>query len=73
MTYLEDADYFVRVVDLPTGVNGVCATNDDGTFSIFINANTDRLTQIDSYIHEYEHIANDDFYNGEDIRDVENL
>ena len=73
MTYLEDADYFVRVVDLPDGVNGVCATNDDGTFNIFINANTDRLTQIDSYIHEYEHIENDDFYNGEDIRNVENL
>lgn len=73
MTYLENADYFVRLVDLPIGIHGVCATNDDGTFSVFINARNDRDQQIRSYFHERKHIEGDDFYNGKDIREVEGL
>ena len=70
---IEGADFFVRVVDLPVGVHGVCTTNDDGTFSVYINARNDRDQQIRSYFHERKHIENDDFWNERDIRDVEGL
>lgn len=71
MTYIEGADYFVRVVDLPYGVGGQVTTNDDGTFNVYLSARTGYDQQLDDYFHEYEHINNDDFYNEKPIKEVE--
>lgn len=73
MTYLEGVDYFVRVVDLPSGVNGMISPNVDGTFNIYLSSNNDPEKQIDSYFHELAHIENDDFNNGKPLREIENL
>lgn len=73
MTYLEGADFFVRLVDLPPTVNGICSPNDDGTYNIYLNSRKDFDHQLDGYDHECDHIEDDDFYGDKDIRDVEGL
>ncbi len=71
MTIIEDADYFIRVVDLPPRVGGLVSPNPDGTYNLYLDCKRDKLSQIDDYIHEYEHIDNDDFYNGKPIDAIE--
>lgn len=71
MTYLPDVDYFVHVVDLPLPVGGMVTPNDDGTFSIYINAKHTDAEQLKSYDHEVDHIINDDFYSGKPIEEIE--
>lgn len=73
MTYLEGADYFVRLVDLPTGINGLVSPNEDGTYNIFLPVGADHEKQIDSYFHELRHIEDCDFYNGKSIEEIEGL
>ncbi len=55
-------DYFIRILDLPPSVKGLVIPNDDGTFSIFINAIYDTKTQRKTLEHELEHLARDHFY-----------
>lgn len=55
-------DHFVRVIPLPAAVRGVTVPNDDGTFSVYINALYDTETQRATLEHELEHLARDHFY-----------
>ena len=74
MTILEGADYYTRIVPFPTTkVGGLVMPNSDGTFSIYINSRVDEQRQRKALEHELEHIANGDFWNGKDIREMENL
>ena len=73
MTYLEGADYFVRLVDLPYSVKALVSENDDGTYSMYLNARYGDEQRINSYFHEMEHIERDDFNNGESIYIVEGI
>jgi hypothetical protein len=73
MTYLEGADFFVRVIDLPPRVGGFCSPNEDGTYNVYLNIRKDRDHNIDSYFHEVDHIEDDDFWNDESIEEVEGL
>ena len=60
-------DCVVRVLELPASVRGVTVPNDDGTFSIYINALYGDETQRKILRHELEHIARDHFYKSEPI------
>ena len=55
-------DHYVRVVELPAAVRGVTVPNDDGTFSVYINALYDDESQRETLEHELEHLARDHFY-----------
>lgn len=68
---IEGADVFVRVVDLPLGIGGMVTPNDDGTFSVYLNARNSRAKQEKSYRHELGHIERDDLYNGRPIEEQE--
>ena len=68
---IENADYFVRLVPLPPQVGGMVSPNEDGTFNVYLSEHKSREELIDDYIHEYEHIDNDDFYNGMPIEEIE--
>ena len=63
MTLIEDADYFIRLVDLPAGVSGIVSPNEDGTYNIYLDARKGRFDRIDDYTHECIHILRDDFGN----------
>ena len=68
---IENADYFVRILDLPHGVGGMVTPNDDGTFSVYLNARNSHEKQRHTCDHEIRHIERDDFWNGKPIEEVE--
>jgi len=45
--------------------------NDDGTFSVYLNARTSHDQQLHSYNHEKNHIEHDDFYRAASIGQME--
>ena len=57
-------DHFVRLIELPRAVRGVSVPNDDGTFSVYINALCDDETRRETLEHELAHLARDHFYKG---------
>lgn len=74
MTYIDGADYFVRVVPFPVDcVGGMVTPNDDGTYSVYINENVDPYRQKEAYKHEVGHIVNGDFYNDKPIEEIEDI
>ena len=73
MTYIEGADYFVRFVDMPPKVKALVAENEDATFSVYLNSKNSRDQNYLSFLHELEHIENNDFQNGKTIQQVEGL
>ena len=47
--------------------------NDDGTYSIYLNARLDELRQRKACSHELDHIVNGDFYSDRPIEEVEDI
>ena len=71
---LEDCDYFVRLVPFPPGrSHAMTVTNPDGTYSMYLDANATHDQLEESYWHDVEHIACDDFNNGRPIEEIENI
>jgi hypothetical protein len=68
---IEGVDYFIRLVNLPCGVGGMVTPNEDGTFSIYLNARETHETNMKKADHEVGHILHDDFYNDKTIEEVE--
>ena len=66
--YLEDIG--VHLIDMDTLVREHVVKNEDGSFSIFINARLNFEAQMLAYRHALFHIANDDFYKS-DVDKVE--
>lgn len=52
---------FTYLVDLPCWMGGHCNCNPDGSYSIFINARLGYEEQRKAYLHEMEHIKDNDF------------
>ena len=52
-------DYYVRFVDFPPTVLGATLPNDDGTFSVYINARLGDDARRETLRHELEHMARD--------------
>jgi len=63
-------DIFVSLINLPDGTNEAVSSNEDGTFSIFINARLSRDGQLRAYNHALKHIQRNDFHK-EAIPDVQ--
>lgn len=72
---IEGVDYFVRVINFPKGVNriGFVLLNEDGTYSVYINAKASEAQKRKAMRHEYNHMAQDDLHGEKDIREVERL
>ena len=65
-------EYRVRLVDLPSKVDGMVSVDDDGFYNIYLNARLTRERQRKALRHELDHIAEDDLYNTRPIEVVEN-
>lgn len=63
-------DVNTYLIDLPHSVRGLTTPNDDGSFSIFINARLNYEQQLQAYQHEMRHIQNDDF-SKENVQEIE--
>lgn len=69
---IEDADYFIHVVDFPVPVAAMLRENpEDGTYSVYLNAKRDSLQRIDDYEHELWHMIRGDLEGEKDIKDIE--
>lgn len=64
-------DYYVRLVELPPTVLGATLPNDDGTFSVYINARLGDKARRETLRHELEHMARDHFYQSAPIASQE--
>ena len=75
MNLIENCDFFVRLVPFPAGVkpHGMVMPNDDGTFSIYLDARVTHERQKVSCDHEIKHIENGDFWNEKPIEIIENI
>lgn len=73
MTLVENADYFVRVVQLPFPVRAMTAANPDGTFTVYLNSRNTYGQTLKAIDHEYEHMESDDFHSGLPIEEIEGL
>ena len=71
---IRDSDYFVRVIPFPRSVrvNGLLLVNDDGTYTICINANASADQRRAALRHELRHIPRGDIY-APDLAGAENL
>ena len=63
----------MRIIDFPPGVNrvGFILLNDDGTYSVYLNAKASEAQKKIAMRHEYNHMANDDMYGNRDILSIE--
>jgi len=68
---LENADYFVRIVDFPIGADGAVIPNDDGTFSVYLDANLSDDRRKVAMDHELIHMERDHFYTDAPVAQVE--
>lgn len=70
---IENADYFVRVIQFPKGVNrvGIVLLNEDGTYSVYLNSRASEAQKRKAMRHEMLHMANDDMFGDKDIRQIE--
>lgn len=73
MKYIPGVDYFVYYDTFPYSVRGLVTTNDDGTFSVYLNKRYPPSVLRKTFKHEVSHIENEDFYNGKPIGIVEDL
>ena len=65
--------YNVQIIDFHTSERATHTINDDGSYTIFINARLSRKQQQISYKHELEHIYNQDLHSCLDADEIEYL
>lgn len=68
-----DGEYIVRMVNLPGDIGGAVRLSEDGFANIYINDNLAPMAKFSSYLHELQHIKNNDFYNGKSIEEIESI
>ena len=55
-------DYQVKLIDFPNKkIRETVVTNEDGSYTIFIEASLSREQQLESFNHAMRHILGDDF------------
>lgn len=71
-TYLEDEHNInVQILDFGNSIPAVVTINDDGSFSIFLNARLTYERRLEAYLHEIRHIQNQDFYSEMSVDELE--
>ena len=67
-----DEDHGINVVyiAMPTDVNECTTVNEEGSYTVFINASVCNEKQMSGYNHALFHISNDDFYK-KDVNEIE--
>ena len=64
-------DAIVRLIDLPPGIGGAVMEDEDGFYSIYVNARHGHRAQRDDLDHELAHIENGDLHSKESVRAME--
>lgn len=56
----------VQFIKMPGGMHGASVSNEDGSFTVFLDPNDPDEVQLDALRHELRHIENGDFDNIQD-------
>ena len=67
---IPEYNIFVHIMDLPGSAEEAVTENEDGTYSIFIDAQLSPLGREKAYQHAIEHIKNGDFEK-ENVQEIE--
>ena len=70
MTLIEGRDVFVHIVDLCGKVSEAVTENEDGTYTIFIDAQLSPAGQRERYLHAMRHLRSNDFEKA-DVQTIE--
>ena len=70
MVTLTTPDVNVIIIDFPTPGREMVVPNEDGSYTIFLNAHLSNEEQLKAYGHAMEHIKNNDF-SKEDVQEIE--
>ena len=71
---IENADYFIRIIDFPVPcIGGMVMPNDDGTFSVYLDCRSPVERRKRAMRHEYNHMARDDMFGDKSIIDIEKV
>ena len=68
---LYDDEFICRMVNLPGAVSAATRLSDDGFPNIYINDQLSPMGKLRAFLHEMQHLENDDFYNDKPITEVE--
>lgn len=69
---IENADYFVRLVDFPVcSCGGAVTVNDDGTYTVLINSRLSADQNRRSYAHEVGHLERGDLHSARSADQIE--
>lgn len=66
-------EIFVHYLSLPANVNGFTIKNQDNTYSIILNSCSSKEKQYEAYLHELEHIRENDFFSELEASSIENI
>lgn len=68
---ISTGDLSVHLVNLPCQVFGAYCENEDGSYSVFINARHSGHRQQQAFLHEIAHIYFDDLNQERDVNQIE--
>lgn len=69
----DDYDINVHILDFGNSIPATVTINDDGSFSIFLNARLSYERRLEAYWHEIQHIQNQDFYSHMSVDEMESV
>lgn len=67
----DDYNINVQIIDFGNSIPATVTINDDGSFSIFLNARLSYERRLEAYWHEMRHIQNQDFYGDMSVDEME--
>ncbi|KQC85473.1 hypothetical protein [Butyribacter intestini] len=67
----DDYNINVQILDFGNSIPAVATINDDGSFSIFLNARLSYERRLEAYWHEMRHIQNQDFCGEMSVEEME--
>jgi len=62
---------FIRLIDLPVTVRGLTITDSDGNYNVYINQNMAYEMQSRIFLHENNHIKNNDLHSNHPVTVLE--
>lgn len=71
-SYIEyGTEVYIYHVDMPHSVESNVVENPDGSYTLYLNSRFTYEKNIEGYLHEVDHIENEDFKDCNNIHDVE--
>lgn len=67
----DDYNINVQIIDFGNSIPATVTINDDGSFSIFLNARLSYERRLEAYLHEIRHIQNQDFCRNMSVDEME--